>query len=344
MKKLFPLILKDGAEVRDLKALKENFDLEAVVQYFNEGKLLEWLDDRFYDDEAEAVEKLSADAPDFMLRLCGIFGVELDDPNMDASDLALIKEKRNKLASLTDDVNIINNANATAFNQEELADLLRKGYNEIYLYGNEFTIPARRVQNTKFIGILNSSPQINIKIASFTELTEKGIEFKAVKLPENLLAPNIKKLKNVMAMQAKNLLRSGWGHGPAESAVLANERWGLDIIGQGSQPDRIRAFYSQAEKQKYAEVICGGECSVEDVLCLFAREDYSEGFAFTTDSFYYLNESGSGRILYSEVKCIEEWGAKVNGQYIGFWTLGWELPRVLKSVCIAMGIHVTDGW
>ena len=52
---MFKLKLKDGAEVSTLEELRDNFDLEAVVGYFKSGDLLTWLEDRFYDDEADAI-------------------------------------------------------------------------------------------------------------------------------------------------------------------------------------------------------------------------------------------------------------------------------------------------
>ena len=43
----FPLKMKNGAEVRTLDELKENFDLESVLGYFADGKLSTWLADRY---------------------------------------------------------------------------------------------------------------------------------------------------------------------------------------------------------------------------------------------------------------------------------------------------------
>ena len=39
----FPLKMKNGAEIRTLDELKENFDLESVLGYFTDGKLATWL-------------------------------------------------------------------------------------------------------------------------------------------------------------------------------------------------------------------------------------------------------------------------------------------------------------
>ncbi len=41
----FPLRMKNGAEVRTLEELRENFDLESVLGYYTDGKLQTWLAD-----------------------------------------------------------------------------------------------------------------------------------------------------------------------------------------------------------------------------------------------------------------------------------------------------------
>ena len=51
MKKIkFPLIMKNGAEVRDIEQLREDFDMESILQYYSNGKLRRWLEHNNYDD------------------------------------------------------------------------------------------------------------------------------------------------------------------------------------------------------------------------------------------------------------------------------------------------------
>ena len=54
----FPLKI-NGADVRTIEELRENFDLEGVLGYFANGKLVIWLRDRYYNGEADAIENLS---------------------------------------------------------------------------------------------------------------------------------------------------------------------------------------------------------------------------------------------------------------------------------------------
>ena len=60
----FSLEMKNGVEVTDLESLKENFDIEKVKQYMIDGRLLTWLQDRYYEDEADEVEELATDISD----------------------------------------------------------------------------------------------------------------------------------------------------------------------------------------------------------------------------------------------------------------------------------------
>ena len=54
MKKIkFPLIMKNGAEVRDIEQLREDFDMESILQYYSNGKLRRWLENNYYDDILE---------------------------------------------------------------------------------------------------------------------------------------------------------------------------------------------------------------------------------------------------------------------------------------------------
>ena len=76
----FALLMKNGTKVRTLEELRNNFDLEMCISYFIDGKLQKWLEDRYYDDEAQALQTLDVtqlDIPAF----CRILGVS-DQPDM----------------------------------------------------------------------------------------------------------------------------------------------------------------------------------------------------------------------------------------------------------------------
>ena len=142
----FPLKMNNGAEVRSLEELKENFDLESVLGYFADGRLKTWLADRYYDEKAEAVAALSADMPDLNAMLCEILEVEYH-PEETVADLGEIQRRNEKLRILqeiTADKDILDNIDLVAMDQDELFDILDESPEKVYLYGDKFEIPFER--------------------------------------------------------------------------------------------------------------------------------------------------------------------------------------------------------
>ena len=131
----FPLKLAEGAEVRTLEELREHFDLGAVLEYYKNGKLLTWLEDRYLEGEAEAVRALNEAAPDFQRQLCAVFQVEYTGNEVDLEEIERRQERLKRLRTITDDAEFIQNIDRVAFDQEELADLLDEGATKIYLCG-----------------------------------------------------------------------------------------------------------------------------------------------------------------------------------------------------------------
>jgi len=72
----FPLEMANGTMVRNLDELKENFDIKKVIGYFLDGKLQTWLEDRYYDEEFEALSKLDENDSDLSIKLCSVFGID----------------------------------------------------------------------------------------------------------------------------------------------------------------------------------------------------------------------------------------------------------------------------
>ena len=201
----FALEMPDGTKIRGgIEELREHFDLETITAYFLSGKLLEWLDDRYYEDEAEALENLDKDAPDFHKQLCTILGVEYTSENeIDVEALERLNEKKAILRQKTDDEEIIKNAGITALTQEDLANLLDMDEPVIYLCGESFNIPIRK-NCKKYIGIMGT-PAVNINAKSLDEVQAKEISFENVKLPwENNPSP----LKDANMMLLKETFRS----------------------------------------------------------------------------------------------------------------------------------------
>ena len=150
----FPLEMSNGTQVRNISELKENFDVEKVVGYFLDGKLKKWLDARWYEEEAEAVENLKADDPELAEKLCKIFGIEYHkEVEINPEEIAERNARIAKIKQYTDDEEIIKNVDLVAFNQEELAELYDKGEQKIYLCEGEFVVPkSKKDLDYKMIG------------------------------------------------------------------------------------------------------------------------------------------------------------------------------------------------
>lgn len=181
----FPLKMKNGAEVRTLDELKENFDLESVLGYFTDGRLATWLADRYYVEKAEAVSALSADMPELNAKLCEILEVEYQAEN-DETDVEVIARRREKLrilSSVTDDKEILDNVDLVAMDQDELNNLYFFDTNHIYLYGEDFEIPFGR-KNTQYIG-LNEPFVILGRNKTVSDFENEGITFQKVRFEDD---------------------------------------------------------------------------------------------------------------------------------------------------------------
>ncbi|MBR0288301.1 MAG: HPr family phosphocarrier protein [Selenomonadaceae bacterium] len=177
----FPLKMADGAEVRTLDELKEHFDVESVVGYFSDGRLLNWLRTRYYDDEADKIEQLTASDSELHKKICEIFGVE-SEAEIDPEEIARRQERLNRLKQYTDDRDILERVDQVAFDQEELSDLLDEDATLIYLCNNRFTIPLRVTDKT-YVGIGKAIAVIRSnKIVDFDAL---NIKFKGVRFDDD---------------------------------------------------------------------------------------------------------------------------------------------------------------
>lgn len=182
----FPLKMKNGEEVRTLDELKENFDLESVLGYFTDGKLVTWLADRYYDDKAEAVSALKSDMPDLNAKLCEILEVEYlaEDDDTDMKLIARRREKLQILSGITDNREILDNIDLVAMSQDELYDILDESPEKIYLYGEKFNIPSGK-KNICYIGV--NKPLMLLEKGKYTNnYEESGICFKNVEFEKGV--------------------------------------------------------------------------------------------------------------------------------------------------------------
>ena len=175
----FPLKLKDDFPARNLDELKQHFELEKLVNYFFDGKLLKWLEARDYNNEAESVKMLHKDEVDLHFKLCQIFNVDFDETNS-SIDVKFVEKRNKKLAILrqyTSDDNILSNVDNIAFNQEELDALVKTNTHDIFLCGSSFVIPLE-VNDKKYIGIGKVEAVINSNV--FVDFDSKNVTFENI--------------------------------------------------------------------------------------------------------------------------------------------------------------------
>lgn len=172
----FPLIMKDGIQVRTIEELRENFDLEKVIEYYINGKLIIWLKDRNYKDKANDLELLNVHSLNFEKSIAKIFDISSNENSINIEKIEREYKRKNKLKEYIEDQSILNNIEKVAFNQKELDHLIRRGINTIYLFREEFLISLSN-KNINYIGIGNPI----LKIASDVDfdLNEEGIKIKA---------------------------------------------------------------------------------------------------------------------------------------------------------------------
>lgn len=325
----FALEMKDGAKVRNsLDELREHFDLEKAVGYFLSGKLTEWLEDRYYEDEAEALDAIDKDAPDLRARLCEALGIECaDDEDLDVGALERLNEKKAILRQKTSDESIIANADKTALTQEDLADLLDMDAPVIYLCGDSFNIPAR-VKNKKYVGVLGT-PTISIKANSQEDLDAKGIMFENVQLPwgkqdvrstseEKKPCPKCganneatakfcnscgasmvtqdsssEKTWVVPKTQMKAMFAAIFKKDLELSSIDENDTFCLG----GSSGERASTDLTQEQKALALSLICDNKYTEEDLIQLRISENMTKGWAFTKDSFCILDPNYADVII-----------------------------------------------
>ena len=189
MKKIkFPLEMADHTKVTNLDDLRAHFDLESVMEYYKSGKLQTWLEDRYFEEEAEAVSVLDETASDFQAQLCKIFGVEYSGQSVNLEEIARRQARLEKLRSLTDEAEYLEQIDRVAFDQDELADLLDEKEKTIYLCGKKFMIPVSQ-KGVSYIGINAPSAHLSGKVPQ--SAGELGICFTNVNvdnLPEEIIS------------------------------------------------------------------------------------------------------------------------------------------------------------
>lgn len=218
----FGLNMPEKQNIRTLEELKQYFDLQAVLEYYFNNKLTEWLNDRGYASIAEQLNALDRDKDDFEENVCKIFGAQYKAEAVGAvtaEDVEALVDRKEEIRKYTDDVNILENAGNVAFNQAELNALVKDDSSKtVYLLGKEFTLTAK-YKNKTYVGLNNPA----VKFADVPEVTleELGIKLTGVKI----LGDTIKVAKEVVKPKAKKRrISSGYKVSAAFDFLLNDEQ------------------------------------------------------------------------------------------------------------------------
>lgn len=195
----------NGADVRTIEELRENFDLEGVLGYFANGKLVIWLRDRYYNGEADAIENLSSADEKMSKKICSILKVEYSEEVSDI-DIESVKRRNEKIAllkQLDESEQLIAKVDAVAFNQDDLLDILDTGTEKmIYLCQGDFEVPLT-IKNITYVGIDNPS----VLLRAYDNVDFSSLNLKFVDIYYGWDTSSVSSADNLY--QAENLFNLG---------------------------------------------------------------------------------------------------------------------------------------
>lgn len=173
----FPLEMKDGNKVRTIEELRDNFEPEKAIEYFLNGKLLGWLEDRHYDNYYEAICKIDTKNDNLLQMICEVLEIDYPVEDSKAIDLKKIENNNRKIKKIrqyVDDKKILDKLDSIAMNQKELDILIENSCSEVYLFEKNFIIPGT-ISNMKIIGINN--PTLDVESEERVDFENRNVTF-----------------------------------------------------------------------------------------------------------------------------------------------------------------------
>ena len=172
----FPLEMKDGYKVRTMEELHTHSDVESIIEYFFNGKLRNWLKDRHYEEEVNAIDELEISNDNLIERIYSILHLKkVNDDNTNKVEKIIRREKiRSQINKYTDDEEILNNIDCVATSQEELESILKEKSTIVYLLGEKFML----FDNMKDIIIKGiNNPEIIVNSKEVIDFKERQVYF-----------------------------------------------------------------------------------------------------------------------------------------------------------------------
>ena len=194
----FSLKMAYGEQVRSLDEMRENFDLDRVLDYFADGRLLTWLEDRDYNTEVEAIKALNKEDPELCQKLCDIFDVDINIVDQ--------RDKKKKLALLNQFITsselVDKIIDDTAVSQDEFEQLISKKRPTIFLLNSVFVVSSN-LENVNLIGI--GDVTLQTKNNEVVNLKDKNVSGMNVKFDKKFLdiKVDIKNLDKLKALVIK---------------------------------------------------------------------------------------------------------------------------------------------
>ena len=196
----FGLNMPGKQNIRTMEELKQNFDFKTVLEYYFNGKLTDWLNDRGYKEYAEQVATLDSEKDDFEESLCKIFGAEYTAAAT-AEDVEALVDRKEEIRKYTDDVEILENAGSVVLTQKELNVLVNGDEKQtVYLIGKEFKLNGQ-FRNKTYIGLNN--PQVKFINLPEQDLEKASIKIDGVSICDENIKQKILKKKDKVSKKRK---------------------------------------------------------------------------------------------------------------------------------------------
>lgn len=261
-----PLEVANGFMARNMEELKENFDIKKIVGHLLDGKLHKWLEDRYYDEELDAIEKLSKTDERLADKLCKIFGVEQDTSDIDIEAISKTNEKLAVIRGYTDDDKLIDQVDHIARNQQDLDELVKYGEKKIYLLEGTYKINLKH-ENVKYVGLKNVIAYIPSKeIVSFRK---KNIEFKNIEFDEKYKElEKTKVVSNPFALTRDKVLfvdENGKLNFIHKEAFAYNKLYNNDVSGvlkdisSAKKKNTAEKYFEEQVKSRIVSVCASGD-------------------------------------------------------------------------------------
>lgn len=276
----FPLKM-NGTDVRTIEELRANFNLESVLGYFANGKLSTWLKDRYYDNEADAIDELSPTDKKLSKKICSILKVEYSEEVSDI-DIESVKRRNEKIAllkQLDESERLIANVDAVAFNQDDLLDILDTGTEKmIYLCQGDFEVPLT-IKDITYVGIDNPS----VLLRAYDNVDFSSLNLKFVDIYYGWDTSSVSSADNLY--QAENLFNLG----KYDESIKMLEKLVRTDNPRACWLLRVILYFVKTERDKAAEDL--GKKSA-DLGYIIACKNYISDAKISLRTLERLSEKG----------------------------------------------------